>query len=193
MGIGEGAQTPYYSLANLVMQKLIIGLIAVVAIAAPGSAALAYELPQSVSTESSFALGAGEVDFSRASVVEGTVTVDRVNGDAWITAGDVAHEATGYGFYIHDDMLYGVSNTGGLNWNLPLGFVRPGQPITVRAAYTPNDGIRFDTQWQAADWGQYSRGIIQGLLPNYAIRGLGALFGTAVKIELTVGSWKYSE
>lgn len=177
------------------MHKLIIGLIAVVAIAAPGSAALAYELPGPVSVDSSspVALGAGEVDFSRASVVEGTVTMDRFGGRAWITAGDVAHEAAGYGFYIYDDMLYGVSNTGNISWNLPLGFIRPGQPITVRAAYTPNDGIRFDTQWQAADWGQYSKGIIQGMLPYSSVRGLGALFGLATNATATVGSWSYKQ
>ena len=176
------------------MQKFIIGLIAVVAIAAP-SAAFAYELPGPVSS-SSIALGAGEVDFSRPSVVEGTISVDRFHGKAWITAGDVAHAAAGYGFYIYDDMLYGISNTGGsqgVSWNLPLGFVRPGQPIIVRAAYTPGDGIRFDTEWVASDWAQYSRGIIQGTLPSASIRGLGALFGLSVNTELTVGSWKYSE
>lgn len=178
------------------MQKLIIGLIAVVAIAAPGSAALAYELPSPVSTDASVALGSGEVDFSKPSVVEGTVTVDSVNGRAWITAGDVAHEADGYGFYINDDKLYGVSNSGGslgVRWNLMLGFIRPGQPVTVRASYTPGEGIRFDTKWVASDWSQYSRGIIQGVFPNSAIYGMGALFGTAGNLQLSVGSWKYTQ
>lgn len=173
------------------MKKSLFVLAAVLTFIGTGSTAFAYELSAPVNAEAPFALGAGEVDFSQPSYVAGTITVASTNGGAWVTAGDVAHESTGYGFYVDGNRLFGVSNTGSFSFTIPLGYIRAGQEVNVRADYTPNKGIVFNTSWAASDWAQYSRGIIQGTLPNGAIRGLGALFGSAVNTDFVLGSWSY--
>jgi len=174
------------------MKKVFFSFALALVFMGTGSAALAYEIPLPVITHDAVSQGSGEVDLSRASVVEGTVTVDSVASGSvsWITAGDLAQGQAGYGFLVLDNMIYAVSNTGDFAYRMPLAFVRPGYTVKVRAAYTPNDGIRLDT-WATE---QYSRGIIQGFLPGTFYRGLGA-FNASVKgpVNLTVGSWSYTQ
>lgn len=175
-----------------IMKKATFVLAMAVAFLSYGGAAFAYELPSSVSTQSSVSLGAGEVDLSRPAVVEGTITVDSIRGSAaWVTAGDVSNGATGFGFCVVDNMLYLVSNTGSFPFRMPVAFVRVGDTVKVRAAYTPGEAIRFDT-WATE---QYSRGILQNFLPS-VLRGIGALnvqVGGHTPATVTVGSWHYSQ
>jgi len=175
------------------MRNIIIGLVAIVAFAATGNSAFAYELPASVSTKTSITQGVGEVDFSRPSTLEGTFTVDTTSGEeAWITAGDVANGEEGYGFYINADLLYAVTSTGYITWRMPIAFIRAEHTVTVKSSYTPGDGVRFDTSAKE----QYSRGIMQGYLPGFGERLFGALnvrVTPAHPVTVTVGSWKYTE
>lgn len=177
------------------MKKTIIALATAASFFGMNAVALAYELPSPVTvnatygTVGDYAAGEGEVDFSRPSVVEGTITTDADRGvQAWITAGDVANGGTGYGFVLADNMLYAVTRDS-YEFRMPFAFVKPGNTVTVRAAYTPNDGIRIDT----AAVEQYSRGIVLDFLPNAWVRAAKAL---VVKVKgvanITVGSWKYT-
>lgn len=179
------------------MKKSLISAIVVVSALLPVSAAFAYQLPSPINTSTHFAGGSGEVDLSLPSSVQGTVSVDTTDGEnAWVTAGDVAGGQPGYGYFIHDDMLFGVTHTGYLQYLLPLGFVHPNTVVSVKATYTPNDGVRFDTASNSIGWNQYSRGILKDL-PNSAIRGLGA-FNVSVTSKnnpsnIFVGSWSYGK
>lgn len=174
------------------MKKILFSFVIAAVFLGSGSVAMAYELPSSVSTKGSVSLGSGEVDLSKGSVLSGTITVDNVSGEiVWITAGDVAHGSTGYGFVIAENLIYVVSNTGSMTFRMPLAFVRTGQTVTVSAVYTPGDGIRTST----SATGQYSIGIVQGFLPDRHIRGLGAFNAFVEKgdVNLVVGSWAYRQ
>ena len=177
------------------MKKSLIALATAVSFFGMSAAALAYELPSPVTvtaapgTVGDYAAGEGEVDFWRPSVVEGTITTDTDrNVQAWITAGDVANGESGYGFVLINNMLYAVTKDS-FEFRMPIAFVKPGNTVTVRAAYTPNDGIRIDTS--AIE--QYSRGILLDFLPNAWVRAAKAL---VVKVQgqanITIGSWKYT-
>lgn len=158
--------------------------------------AFAYELPAPITTQNSFSGGTGEVDFTKSSSVEGTIKIDSVDGESvWVTAGDIASGKAGYGFFIHDDKLFGVTRMGQEEFQhlLPLGFVRPNTEITVKAVYTPGEAVRFDTSAFEA----YSRGIVMDYIPGAWLRGLGA-FNASVQSKnnpanLFVGTWKYSQ
>lgn len=158
-----------------------------------GSAALAYQIPGPVVVDNASVLGTGEVDFTRPSVVEGTFSVDRLSGEeVYVTAGDVANGASGYGFIVQNDMLYAVSSDGGLfARRMPLGFVFPGQAIHVVALYTPNDAIRIDTDTVSSVFKSYSRGIVMDTLPS--LRFAPAFSAKAKNATATVGSWSYAQ
>lgn len=177
------------------MKKTIIAFATAASFFGMNAVALAYEIPSPVTvnaaygTVGDYAAGEGEVDFSRPSVVEGTITTDTDRSvQAWITAGDVANGGSGYGFYLENNMLYAVTKDS-YEFRMPLAFVKPGNTVTVRAAYTPSDGIRLDTS--AVE--QYSRGILLDFLPNVWAKATKALVvkvkGTA---NITIGSWKYT-
>jgi hypothetical protein len=177
------------------MKKSLITLALFVSFFGTSSAALAYSLPGPVTVSSTHELGTGEVDFTRAAVVEGTFSVDRISGEeVYLTAGDVANGASGFGFLFKDEKVYAVSATGGtftIARRMPIGFIWPGQSITVRAVFTPNDGIRLDTYSVSSVFKQYSRGIIMDSLPS--IRFAPAFSAKAQGATLSVGSWSYTQ
>lgn len=173
------------------MKKLALAF----AIFAAPTLAFAYQIPTPMTISDTFKGGEGEVDFTRASNVSGTIKIDTTNGEsAWLTAGDVSGGNTGYGFFIHDDQLFGVSRTNANSGQrmLPLGYVQAGTEITLKASFTPGEGVRFDTSAEKA----YSRGIIMDYLPGW-MRGLGAFNSSVTSrnnpANLFVGTWSYTE
>lgn len=175
------------------MKKSLFALAAVLAFATTGSTAFAYQIPGPVVVDSASTLGTGEVDFSRPSVIEGTFSIDRLSGEeVYLTAGDVAGGAAGYGFIVRDDALYVVSSNGGdFGRRMHLGFVFPGQSIHVKATYTPYDAIRIDTDTVSSVFQSYSRGIVMDFLPT--LRSASAFSAKATRATASVNSWSYAQ
>lgn len=180
------------------MHKSLIALAAALTFLSTGSVAFAYELPAPVSTDSVYVGGEGEVDLSRPSSIEATLSTDNTYDESiWATAGDVAGGFNGYGFFLKEDMLYLVSHNDSSMWMIPLQFVHKGAPVHVVAHYTPFEGIRVDSSSVDGSWSEYARAILTDYLPNGAFHNLGA-FNVSVTSRfsasvLRVGEWKYAQ
>ncbi len=170
------------------MKKIIISAL----IAFAPLSAFAYSLPGPVSVDTVYQAGEGQVNFDRPSVLEATFTVDNItDGESYITAGDVQNGARGYGFARIGQMLYAVTNNGGIAQKMPLAFVYPGVATHAIARYTPGDAIRVDTDSNGAGFTQYSRGIVFGSLPTTGF--FPALNATTLNATLNIGSWSYTD
>ncbi len=146
-----------------------------------------------VTVDSTYTTGEGTVDFTRPSVLEATFSVDKVSEtEAYITAGNVANGERGYGFGLIGNMIYLVSNNGGVAQKMPLAFIYPGVVTHAKASYTPGDAIRVDTNsFSEGVFSQYSRGILMGSMPTS--RFFPLLTAQVKNAVVTVGSWSYSD
>lgn len=175
------------------MNKSFVAAFALAVFVVPG-VSLAYELPSPVSTVGgeTISLGAGEATLSKRSVIEGTFTLDKVNReDAYLTVGDVANQESGYGFFMHENMVYAVTHTGSFEYRMPLAFLTPGNPVTFRAEYIPGFGIKLDT----AAYMQYSRGVVLDFYPNFLARtsALNVHIKSNDGTRLDVGAFSYKD
>lgn len=180
---------------SIVLSALALTLVSPIAASA---ASFSIPAPVTVAAGQSHVAGEGDVDFTRPSCLEGTITLDKyTSADVLLTAGDVAGGGAGYGFVVYGQMLNIVATNGQSVRRTPLGFFFPGQATHVKACFTPNDGVRVDTATYQGSYGensafsQYSRGIVQDSLPS--VRYAPAISAKSNDGSLTIGSWKYTD
>ncbi len=178
------------------MNKTLIAVMSAIAFAIP-AASFAYTLPAKTVVTTQLDAGKGTVDFTKSSSMEGTVSIDNTNGeDVWLTAGSVSDGHAGYGFYIHNDKLSVVSNDGYSQIIYQIGYVHPGVTLNLKATYTVGDGIRYTTSSNSSSWNQYSRSIVQKILPYGRYENVSNFDASVISklnpTHLTIGTWQYN-
>lgn len=195
---------PLYQLVIRAMYKFFAAAaVGISMFALPAAASAAYQLPGPVSVQTSYASGAGAVDFTKPAEVHGVLTIsdDQYDAGEYITAGDVGSGATGFGFYAKNGMLYAVSSDGSYVRRTFADFFAPGTSIFVNAKYSPvTHRIDFHTQTHnpVLNETEYGTGVVLDNLPLiYAVAAdpLRVLlnpqnYGTTT---VSITSWSYTE
>lgn len=175
--------------------KSIVTVFASIALFTPFSA-FAYTLPAPVKVAISTPVALSTADFSKPSSITGTFEVNTVAGEtAQMTVGNFNFGEIGYGYFLKDEFLYGLVQSGGLRSMVFLGFVHPNTPITISASYTPQYGVKFDTQSINPDWNQFSRGIIEAGIGG-SVFDFSALDASIIRnsdAALTINNWTFNQ
>ncbi|MDE1944804.1 MAG: hypothetical protein KGI03_00830 [Patescibacteria group bacterium] len=197
----DGVMNPVSNNNPRGMYKTVMGAAMALSLAAIPASAFAFELPGPVSVQTAYASGQGAVDFTKSAEVQGTFTIsdDQYDAGEWITAGDVANGASGFGFYAKNGMLYVVASDGSFTRRIFSDFFAPGTTITVDAKYDAT-ARRIDfknkTWSKALNMPEYGYGVVMDGLPwasSVSADPLRVLlnpqnYGTTT---LSVMSWSY--
>lgn len=177
-----------------IMNKSFFVLIAGIIIAGSGATpALAYNLPEAVSTQSTLSYGDKEATFGSKSCIEGSFATNKTSstGQSYLTVGNIAGGEAGYGFMLEEDMVYVTTHNGWFESRMPIVFLKDNDNVHFRACFIPGEGVRVDTR---SSW-LWSRSISQDFLPTTYAAANSALKVNVTQgkgVTVTVNSWNFS-